>query len=192
MTKEELRKIYLQKRLALSEGEYSNLNRSLASNLISNIDLSGTRVLHTFLPIQKTKEPNTWLLIDEVKARHPSVQVSVPRINNQNSSLDNFFLESSAQLQPNIWGIPEPKEGKPTPTDQIDVVLVPLLAFDVKGNRVGYGRGFYDKFLATLKESCLKIGLSFFPPVSNISNLHPMDLPLDAAITPTEVFKFRN
>jgi 5-formyltetrahydrofolate cyclo-ligase len=127
-----------------------------------------------------------------VKARHPSVQVSVPRINNQNSSLDNFFLESSAQLQPNIWGIPEPKEGKPTPTDQIDVVLVPLLAFDVKGNRVGYGRGFYDKFLATLKESCLKIGLSFFPPVSNISNLHPMDLPLDAAITPTEVFKFRN
>jgi 5-formyltetrahydrofolate cyclo-ligase len=70
-------------------------------------------------------------------------------------------------------------------------VLIPLLAFDKSGQRVGYGRGFYDKFLATLKSDVKKIGLSFFPPVDEVSNTHAQDLPLEVVVTPNGVLNLQ-
>lgn len=187
MTKEALRKIYLQKRLALSEAEFLQLNRNMADNFFALVDLSFVRILHTFLPIKKTNEPDTWIIIDRVRREFPHIRIAVPRINNQTSVLENFFFEGLHQLTSNTWGIPEPKQGIPVPTEKIDAALVPLLAFDRQGNRVGYGRGFYDKFLATCRPDCKKIGLSFFGPSENIDDIHSFDLPLDYVITPDEV-----
>lgn len=187
MTKEELRKIYLDKRLSLSKEEYVQANEQICDKLFAAIDLSDIKVVHTFLPIEKTKEPNTWLIIDRIKKEFPNTQISIPKINNQTSGLDNFYFEGPEQLQNNTWGIPEPKSGIPTPTEKIDAVLVPLLAFDKTGNRVGYGRGFYDKFLSTCNPECKKIGLSFFSAVDRVDNIHALDLPLDVVITPEEV-----
>jgi len=156
------------------------------------VDLSFTVVVHSFLPIEKTKEPNTWLIIERIRREFPHIRVSIPRINNETSALDNFYFEGLHQLQNNTWGIPEPKQGIPTPNDKIDVVLVPLLAFDAAGHRVGYGRGFYDKFLATTRKDCRKIGLSFFPAVDSIDNITGQDLPLDMVVTPKEVLNLVN
>jgi 5-formyltetrahydrofolate cyclo-ligase len=184
MTKAEVRKIHLEKRLALTDSEYQQLNQQLCENFFSSIDLSLIRVLHTFLPIEKTKEPNTWLIIERLKKDYPNIRVSVPRINNQTSIIDNFYYDGPDQLEKNTWGIPEPKQGIPTPTEKIDAVLVPLLAFDKHGNRVGYGRGFYDKFLATCRQDCKKIGLSFFPAIEGKLPAERYDIPVDFAITP--------
>jgi 5-formyltetrahydrofolate cyclo-ligase len=186
MTKDQSRKTYLQKRMALSEAEFLRLSHQLTAHFFASIDLSFIKVLHTFLPIEKQKEINTWLIIDRIKREFPHIQVSVPKINNQTSTIESFYFEDAHQLEKNTWGIMEPKQGIPTPSEKIDAVLVPLLAFDRKGNRVGYGRGFYDKFLATI--NCKKIGLSFFPPVQSIEGMSPQDIPIDVAVTPEGVF----
>jgi 5-formyltetrahydrofolate cyclo-ligase len=187
MTKEELRKIYLQKRLSLSEVEYLELNKRICDNFFALVDISFTVVLHTFLPIEKSREPNTWLIIERIRREFPHIRISIPKINNETSAIDSFYFEGLHQLQNNTWGIPEPRQGIPTPNDKIDLVLVPLLAFDTAGHRVGYGRGFYDKFLATIRKDCKKVGLSFFPAVDAVDNTHENDLPLDMVVTPNEV-----
>jgi 5-formyltetrahydrofolate cyclo-ligase len=190
MTKEVLRKIYLDKRLGLSEAVFEDLSRKLADNFFALVDLSFIRVLHTFLPIRKTNEPDTWIIVDRIRREFPNVRIAVPKINNQTSQLDNFYFEGLHQLENNTWGIPEPKQGIPVPTEKIDAALVPLLAFDKTGHRVGYGRGFYDKFLSTCRPDCKRIGLSYFEPVDTISNVHPLDLPLDMVVTPAGIITF--
>jgi 5-formyltetrahydrofolate cyclo-ligase len=190
MTKAELRKIYLAKRAALTELELQDLNERITSQFFATIDLSNVRVLHTFVPIEKTREPDTWLIINRIPKEYPHIQISVPKINNQTAMMDNFYLEYPEQLEKNTWGIPEPKEGIATPTEKIDVIIVPLLAFDRRGHRVGYGRGFYDKFLATAAPQTRKIGLSFFPPTEKIEDIQKTDEKLTHAITPGGLLLF--
>jgi 5-formyltetrahydrofolate cyclo-ligase len=192
MTKQELRKIYLSKRLSLSNGEYNTLSELIAENFFAQIDLSQVQVLHTFLPIEKNNEPDTWLIIARLRKEFPAINISIPRINTQTSLLDNFYYEGPDQLEKNTWGIPEPKHGMPTPNEKINAVLVPLLAIDEAGHRVGYGRGFYDKFLSQCPPSVMKIGLSFFPPVAKIKDVHQHDYTLTHAVTPERVYSFEN
>lgn len=77
------------------------------------------------------------------------------------------------------------------PTSKIDVVFVPLLAYDNKGNRVGYGKGFYDHFLSECREDVVKIGLSFFEPEEAIEDVSATDIRLDYCVTPMTVYNFR-
>lgn len=187
MNKDQLRKLYIQKRKALSEVEFKQLNKTVVDNFFKGIDLSSVKVLHTFLPIEKNREVNTWLIINKIKADFPSIKISIPRINNQSAMIESFYYEKAEQLELNMWDIPEPKQGMPTDVNDLDLVLVPLLAFDRAGNRVGYGRGFYDKFLATVPEKAVKVGLSLFPPVKEIEGMSANDIPLDRAVTPEKV-----
>jgi len=168
----------------MSEGEFQILNRKITDYFFTSVDLSFIGVLHTFLPIEKQREVNTWNIIDRVKREFPNVRISIPKVNNETSIIDSYYFEGLHQLEKNTWGIPEPKQGIPTPVEKINAVLVPLLGFDRKGNRVGYGRGFYDKFLKMLNPACIKIGLSLFPPVEKINDVQPYDIPLNQAITP--------
>ena len=68
--------------------------------------------------------------------------------------------------------------------------MIPLLAFDKKGFRVGFGKGYYDKFLARCKPNVIKAGLSFFDPVDEINDISGFDIPLNFCITPKEIFSF--
>lgn len=189
MTKAEVRKVFLQRRMGLSEAECLQLSHQLCENFFASVELSFVRVLHTFLPLEKNKEPNTWLILDRLRREFPHIRISLPRVT-QAGGLENFFYEGIHQLQKNSWGILEPKQGVPTEPERIDMVLVPLLAFDLRGNRVGYGKGFYDRFLATCKPTCKKIGLSFSEPIDRIEDSTPLDIPLDYCVTPSGALKF--
>lgn len=191
MTKKELRKIYLRKRMDLSIAQYEQLNRELCDRFFSAVELHELSVVHTFLPIRKNKEVDTWLIIDRLKLDFPGIRISVPKINNHTAELEHYFLETPDQLENNTWDIPEPVKGIPTPVEMIDAVLVPLLAFDRQGHRLGYGRGFYDRFLATCRSGCLKIGLSFFEMEEKIDDISPKDVPLDLIVTPQSVVNVR-
>jgi 5-formyltetrahydrofolate cyclo-ligase len=184
MTKKELRKIYLRKRMDLSEEEYLRLNREICDNLFSSVNFTNLSVIHTFLPIKSNREVDTWLVIDRVRKNYPHVRMCIPKINNQTSELEHYYLEGPEQLENNMWGIPEPVKGVPTPIEKIDAVLVPLLAFDRQGHRIGYGRGFYDRFLAACRPDCQKIGLSFFEVEDRIDGINEKDVALDVIITP--------
>lgn len=188
MTKAELRKSYLQKRLALTEADCLNNSRQICEQFFFNFDLSFTKIIHLYLPIEKNKEPDTWLILDRIRREFPNVRISVPKV--KNNQLENFFFEGLHQLEKNPWGIPEPKQGVPTPTEKIDLVIVPLLAFDQMGHRVGYGKGFYDKFLKECPVTCKKVGLSFFESIEKIDDTEEFDTPLTHCITPTRLYDF--
>jgi 5-formyltetrahydrofolate cyclo-ligase len=191
MTKGELRKIYLDKRLSLSEAEYERLNLSICKNLFDNIDLTEIEILHTFLPLEKNREPNTWLIIDQIKKHFPAIRISVPRINTQTTTLENYFYESSEQVVKNFWGIPEPQYGVLTPSEDVQVVLVPMLVCDQQGHRVGYGKGFYDRFLSTCSPNCVTVGISFFEPINKIDDVNVFDVRLHYCVTPFKVHNFK-
>jgi 5-formyltetrahydrofolate cyclo-ligase len=188
MTKEEVRKTYLQKRLALSEGAYQQLNFQLYNQFFAQIDLSFIKCIHIFLPIESKKEPDTWPIIDRIRREFPHVRISIPKV--IGDQLENIYFEGLHQLKKNKWGILEPEQGFPTPTEKIDMVIVPLLAVDNNGHRVGYGKGFYDRFLAECRIRCLRIGISLFDPVEIIEDMDDLDIALTHCLTPSMLLKF--
>lgn len=142
-----------------------------------------------FLPIKKFNEPNTWLIIERIKKNFPDIRLSIPRVNVATNDLEHIYLDEQS-LQLSKWEIPEQIAGTKTEALHIDMILVPMLIFDQHGQRIGYGKGFYDRFLATSPPSCKKIGLSFFPPVEKIE-INEHDQRLDLVVTPDQVFSFK-
>lgn len=188
MTKSETRNEFLKLRLGLAMPELASLNGKLCSSFFSSIDLASTKVIHTFLPIPSKKEPNTSLIIDKLKKDFAQIRISIPRV--ENDHLINFYFDGDNQLKKNQWGILEPTSGEPTLINKIDLVIVPLLAFDKKGNRVGYGKGFYDRFLSKCRPDCKKVGLSFFEPVDEITDVDSHDIKLTHCVTPENFYSF--
>jgi 5-formyltetrahydrofolate cyclo-ligase len=189
MTKQELRKTYLQKRQSLTEAEYLHLNHALGEVFFASFDLSFIKVIHTFLPLTEKHEPDTWPIIDRVRREFPHIRFSLPRVNYQTNELENYFFEGLHQLKKNDWGILEPAEGIPTPIAKINMVLVPLLVYDKQGHRVGYGKGYYDRFLSSCLPATKKIGLAHFHPVDQIE-FSETDVRLNACVTPHGIFSF--
>lgn len=190
MTKAELRKYYLNKRLSLDEEEFARYNFDICENFFALLDLQNVKVLHSFIPMENTREPNTRMIIYKATEKYPSLKVSVPKINVQTVEIENYYYEAPDQLKANAWGIPEPQYGVQTATEDIDMVLVPMLVADQNGHRVGYGKGFYDKFLATCKRSCVAVGLCFYEPISRIDDINLLDMPLQYCVTPVKVHRF--
>lgn len=192
MLKDELRKIYLARQRQLSESERTEKSRRIADNFFRTFDLSNVRCLHCFLPIEKNKEVDTWLILQKIWRDYPEIQTAVSRVDFQKTTLENIVFSPGMKLVFNRWQILEPVGGDVVEAENIDVVLVPLLAFDKRGFRVGYGRGFYDKFLSLCRADALKVGLSYFPPIEQISDVHEFDVRLDFCIAPEKKLSFDN
>ncbi|MCX8491662.1 MAG: 5-formyltetrahydrofolate cyclo-ligase [Cyclobacteriaceae bacterium] len=188
MTKEEARKTFLQKRLALSEGAYQQFNFQLYNQFFTQIDLSFIKCIHIFLPIENKREPDTWPIIDRIRREFSHIRISIPKV--VGDQLENIYFEGLHQLKKNKWGILEPEQGLPTPTEKIDIAIVPLLAVDVLGNRVGYGKGFYDRFLARCRPDCQRIGISFFDTIEKLENVDLTDVRLTRCLTARCLFTF--
>lgn len=165
-------------------------SRRICERFVRDFNFDEFSVIHTFLPITRNKEPNTWHIIRSIQESGQPIRVSVPRISADPGSMTHFFLDSKTVLETNRWGINEPVGGNHTPISEIDAVLVPLLAFDITGQRIGYGRGYYDRFLSACRPDTKKIGISFFPPVDRIDDLNEFDVPLHYCVTPEQTFEF--
>lgn len=200
MTKAELRQQFLSQRRALTTDEVARRSESIADQLFQSIPLFAqlstlrTRVIHIFLPILRQKEVDTWLIIHRLWRDFPAVRVATSISDTDTNQLTHYLLTSETRLIENRWGIPEPQpaEDLRIDSDQIDTVLVPLLAFDRQGHRVGYGKGYYDRFLADCRSDCLTIGLSLFEPVDLIADVEPTDVALSCCISPNRVRLFGN
>lgn len=116
--------------------------------------------------------------------------VVVSKSNFEDGTLQHILLTDQTRLIINAHGIPEPESGIVIDEKQLDVVFVPLLCADSQGNRVGYGKGFYDKFLQKCKPETRFIGLSFFEPVEEILDTHKNDVRLHALVTPEDIIYF--
>ncbi len=187
MTKAEIRTAYLQKRKALGPAVCQQLSQMICNRFFVSVNLSRVSLLHTYLPIPGKNEPDTWPIIDRLRREYPHIQIAAPRISNTN--LEHVILEDPLQIATNTWNIPEPHTGTTVPAAAVDLVLVPLLAFDEKGNRIGYGKGYYDRFLKSCRPETPRIGLSFFAPLPHVP-VTPADAPLSACVTPDAFYSF--
>ncbi|WP_109302204.1 5-formyltetrahydrofolate cyclo-ligase [Aquimarina sp. AU474] len=188
MNKKELRAKYKILRSELNDQEIDTMSMDIANRMLQ-LPIWEKSYYHIFLPIQKQKEINTEFMLHILQGKDKNVIIS--RSNFKNNTLENFLLTDTTVLKTNAWGIPEPVDGIPIPDDKIEVVFVPLLAFDKEGNRVGYGKGFYDIFLGKCNPKTLKIGFSFFAPENKIEDITPEDIGLDLCVTPKEAYYFK-
>lgn len=188
-TKPHLRKQYLAKRKALSESEFGRINNQILEHF-KQLDLSGVKVLHLFLSIVEKHEIDTSLIINYIKKHHPHINIAVPQSNFSSLTLTHFLMNDDLVIEKNYWNIPEPVSGIKINPDKIDMVLVPLLAIDQKGFRVGYGKGFYDRFLIECRTDVKTVGLSQFEPIEKISDTDEYDFALNSCITPSGIIYF--
>ncbi len=139
MTKSELRKNYKQLRSQLSETEIDDLSIQIANNILK-LDIWNHSFYHTFLTIEEQKEVNTDYLLSILSGKDKNIVVS--KSDFATGLMTHFLLTDSSTLKKNVINIPEPLDGIEIDNSKIDVVFIPLLAFDKHGNRVGYGQGF--------------------------------------------------
>lgn len=187
MKKKELRKLYRDKRLKLTVQEIDSLSEKILFQY-KEIESNANCVYHIFLTIEGKKEINTSYFIDYLKNRGKDIAVS--KSDFETNTMQSFKLLDNTQLEISSWGIPEPINAERISDETIDVIFVPLLAFDNKGNRVGYGKGFYDRFFKSCRKDVIKIGLSLFEASDIIEDLNQNDIPLDYCITPDKLYNF--
>lgn len=181
MKKKELREAYKLKRKNLSETEIANFELNIYEQIFK-FDFSNFQNIHIFLPIEKQKEINTYPIIDFLKKQKKTIIIS--KSDFKTNTLQHFIFDELTTLEVNKYGIPEPINAKEINAKTIDIVFVPLLISDQQKYRVGYGKGFYDRFLSECKKEVVSIGLNFFQPIDNISDCNQYDVPLNYIIVP--------
>jgi 5-formyltetrahydrofolate cyclo-ligase len=188
MLKAELRKKYMQKRKALSTDEAFLLSEKIFQYFIDYFKPVSAQKVHVFIPIEKFKEIDTQLFITYFLSRN--IRVFVPKIVDTKLISVEIFKETKFEI--NHWDISEPVSNEDSEVLDFNYVITPLLYCDKKGNRVGYGKGFYDGFFENLSSETKKIGVNYFNPDENIDDVWENDIPLDYLVTPTDVLSFFN
>ncbi|MGX7688374.1 5-formyltetrahydrofolate cyclo-ligase [Flectobacillus roseus] len=191
MTKKELRKQYKEKRNNLTESEYQQRCERIVEKVLENFDFSTIHYLHLFLPIRIQKEIDTFPLIEQLQLKYPQLRLVVPRVVPNSFEMEHYLYDV-ATITLSEWGIPEPMpdSSQKVSPQKIDTVLLPLLVFDEKGNRVGYGKGFYDRFLTECRPEVQKIGLCLEEAVPLIEEVGEWDIPLDFCVSPQRCYEF--
>jgi 5-formyltetrahydrofolate cyclo-ligase len=194
MKKSEIREIALAERKSWTQQDFELKNVQLLNQIIEFVKpLPRNLMLMSFQSMEHKREvltsPIHSLLINEPYYH----QLIFSKVEKNTSQLIPYLTDKKTIFVRSDWGILEPTEEtsvRLNPKD-IDVVFIPLLAVDTQGHRVGYGKGFYDRFLAQVKPDVIKIGLSLEEPIEPIEDLNPYDIALDFAITPDATYRFR-
>lgn len=187
MDKKELRKKYKALRQTLSEKEIEDKSLAIANQLIQ-MKIWDKLYYHLFLTIAEQKEIDTEFILQVLAGKDKEIVIS--KCEFSTLGMIHYLLTDNTKIKKNSYNVPEPIDGIEVPDAKIDVVFVPLLAYDKEGNRVGYGKGFYDNFLSKCKPDTIKIGLSFFPPEEIINGISENDVKLDYCVTPEMVLQF--
>lgn len=187
MLKKELRQKYKKLRAQLTFDRVEDLSLEIANQAIKAA-IWNKLYYHIFLPITEKNEVDTEFLLQILAGKDKEIVAS--KSDFETLKMTHFLVTDNTQFKKNQYNIPEPVDGIEVPSTKIDVVFIPLLAFDKKGNRVGYGKGFYDTFLAECKENTLKVGVSFFEAEDEILDIHETDIALDFCITPKKIYQF--
>ncbi|HYF96812.1 MAG TPA: 5-formyltetrahydrofolate cyclo-ligase [Patescibacteria group bacterium] len=180
--KRHLREKLLSQRLRLHKDEVKELSQDIASKLIDEINWEDIERLHIYIPIEKNNEVDTWYIIEFIQKNYPDIKIYAPK----NNTFGNMSMDTI--LEPNNLGVLEPLEESTENIQTFDLVIAPMVGFDRRGHRLGYGGGYYDKFLSGY--NCIKkIGISYsFCEAKQCPN-EQHDQKLNTIITEKEVIK---
>lgn len=191
MKKEDIRKLYKEKRASLS----LHLKEKMEDLMLiqfQRLAIDIPSLIMTYSPIKKFNEFDPQTITDYCYFKNPGQQLFYPVITEHSNppEIISVIVDDDTVFKINKYGIEEPVDGIDMFPTEIDLVIVPLLCFDEKGNRVGYGMGYYDRFLKLCRKDCLKIGFSYFEPIEQIEDSSKFDIKLDYCITPDTIYQF--
>ena len=188
MTKKEVRLYCKKLRAAIPEQQLLRLQDLLLIQF-QYLNLPFLSYTHTYLPLNHHNEVEPEPLVKSLLFSNPGLQIAVPKITSD-TTMQHVLINDDTVFQENQFGIPEPMDGEIITPELFDLVLVPLIGFDKMGNRVGFGKGYYDRFLAQCRTDCIIVGLSFLDAVDQIDDVNEWDIPLDYCITPNKLYAF--
>jgi 5-formyltetrahydrofolate cyclo-ligase len=189
MLKKDVRKMYRAERMKLTAPQQEKWD-DLILIQFQKLQLPPLQTILSFYPIEEKREINTFILTDFLQFRNPGLQVCYPKTNIFQNLMQAVITNEETDFDANEYGIPEPVTGQVLDAQLLDAVMVPMLAFDKQGNRVGYGKGFYDRFLQSCRADCIKIGLCYFDAIEIIEDAGNFDVPLNYCITPQKIYVF--
>mgnify|MGYP003691595181 FL=1 len=185
--KDRLRKDALFKRSLIKNSVVENNSRLITENLFKNFDFTELNT-HLFYPISKNKEVNTWEIHEELKEKN-KIYTSIYLEETKAWSCSSF--DPKTEFEIGKFSIPFPLTYKKAKYLDLEIIMVPLLIFDLNGHRIGYGKGIYDDILSKLNKNCIKIGLSLLEFSEEKIEFEPHDIGLDYCQTPTTLHDFK-
>lgn len=189
MNKDELRILFKNKRSALDASNIMKYEDLMLINF-QQLEIDIPDRIMSYAVFEKMNEFDPLLITDYCYFKNPVMELLYPVIDAKTNSMKSVLVNDETIFEPNKFGIPEPTDCMTVVPEEIDLIIVPLLAYDVKGHRVGYGKGYYDRFLKQCKDDVVKIGFSFFEPVECIRDSARHDVKLDYCISPERIYRF--
>lgn len=186
MKKSDLRKTYLTKREVFSQDEVLSCSEKIFNNFQEKFKIEEDQKVHCFLSMLERKEVDTRFFLDYFFENN--IRVFVPKI--VKGKMISIEVSRDSAVIKGFYGIREPESNIDSGEKDFDFVITPLLYCDSTGNRIGYGKGFYDEFFAGIHENSKKIGVSLFLPEETIEDVREKDIRLNYLVTPTEILSF--
>ncbi len=171
----------LECRKAIPLSEYERLSRQLQLLFLRSDVYQGARTLMLYWPVHN--EPDTALIFTQ--AFRDQKTVLLPCV--KHGQVFPVCYTIDMPLRKGAYNIQEPVQAQEYPADGIEVVVVPGVAFDPQGNRIGYGKGYYDKFLRNLNQRTIKAGFSFNRCLVEGIHTNTWDIPVDMIVTETGI-----
>jgi len=192
MKKKDIRHYYKNRRCQLTHAQINKLDDLLLIQF-QKLAIDIPCLIMTYSPIEALKEFDPQTITDYCYFKNPNQQLLYPvvvdDVEGTNEILPVMVSEETV-FEKNQFDIAEPSNGMEVSPDDIDMIIVPLFGFDKKGYRVGYGRGFYDRFLSRCRKDCIKVGFSYFEPVEEIEDVSEQDIKLNYCITHEKFYIF--
>lgn len=188
MKKAAIRELYKKMRIELSDKQRMRMDDLMLINF-QQLPIDIPALIMTYAPIAKFGEFDPLPVTDYCYFKNPAQALFYPLITSEKEMIC-VVVDDNTTFVPSKFGVDEPVDGLNMFPEEIDLVLVPLLAFDANGYRVGYGKGYYDRFLKKCREDVIKVGFSYFEPVAAITDITAYDVKLDYCITPQQIYCF--
>ena len=189
MNKEEkknLRNVILDKRNSIDNNRKEEMDRELFNKII-NLDLY-KEAKNIFIYLSFGSEIDTKPIID--RALEEGKEVYIPKVYKVNREMKAIRLNSFDDLEENSMGILEPKDDSNfIAKENIDLIIVPGAVFDLEGNRIGYGGGYYDRFLSNIKDKRNKVVLAYDLQVVDNIEAEEHDVKVDYIVTNSRINK---
>ncbi|MBC7886937.1 MAG: 5-formyltetrahydrofolate cyclo-ligase [Ferruginibacter sp.] len=191
MKKEDIRTLYKEKRAGLSLLLKEKMDDLLLIQF-QQLKIDIPSLIMTYSPIKNLNEFDPQTITDYCYFKNPGQQLFYPVMveGKKHPEIISVIVDDDTIFKTNKYGIEEPVDGIDMYPMEIDLVIVPLLCFDRRGDRVGYGKGYYDRFLKHCRKDCIKIGFSYFEPVDQVDDINKFDIKLNYGITPDAVYEF--
>ncbi len=171
----------LECRKTMDADDYRKLSKRVQSLFLQSAVYKESRTIMCYLPV--SNEPDTTLVIAD--AFDSERTVLLPHM--QGDHIYPVLYAKGMPLKRGRYGVQEPSGPEFLPDHRIDVVIVPGIAFDLHGNRIGYGKGYYDRFLCTLDKKTVKAGFSFKRCIVDTINNNDWDISVDMIVTETDI-----